>query len=91
MLRPKSKLIGCGTSGAFGTDADVGVLPILAGAAVSAWLAETLVDVGLAQSASVPGVAVAAEGSQAVHAGAVVAGVRVALVDFGVAVPAGVT
>lgn len=84
-------MVGSGTCGAFGTKADVGVLPILAGAAVSAWLAEALVDVDLAQSAGVPGVAVAAEGSQAVHTVAIVAGVRKALVDFGVAVPASVT
>lgn len=83
--------MGSGTCGAFGADAQVGVDPILAGAAVSARLAEALVDVGLAQSAGVSGVAVAAEGGQAVHAGAVVAGVRVALVDVGLAVHAGVT
>lgn len=51
--------------------ADVRVLSILAGPSVPAGLAQTLVDVGLTQPASVPRVAVTAEGGQAVDAGAV--------------------
>ena len=49
------------TCGALGTAADVGVHPVLAGASVSARLAQTLIDVGLTQPARVSKVAVAAE------------------------------
>lgn len=61
------------TCGSLGAAAHVGVLAVLAGASVPARLAQALVDVGLAESARVPGVAVAAEGRQAVDAGPVVA------------------
>lgn len=61
------------TCGALGAAADVGVLSVLAGASIPARLAQTLVDVGLTQPAGVPGVAVAAEGGQAVDTGTVVA------------------
>lgn len=81
----------CLTSGAFRTGADVGVLPVLASAAVLAGLAETLVDVGLTQAAGVAWTAVAGEGGQAVLTGAVMAGVRVALVDISLAVLTRVT
>lgn len=79
------------TCGALGAAAEVGILSVLAGASVSARLAQTLVDVGLAQSAGVPRVALAAEGRQAIDAGAVVARVRVTLVDVCLTVPARVT
>lgn len=59
--------------GALGAAADVGVLAVLAGASISARLAQTLVDVGLTQPAGVPRVAVTAEGGQAVDAGTIVA------------------
>lgn len=52
----------CGTCGALRTAAEVGVVSVLAGASVSARLAQTLVDVGLTQSSGVSWVAVAAEG-----------------------------
>lgn len=81
----------CHTSGAFWADAEVGILPVLASAAVFAGLAETLVDVGLTQAASVAGTAVAAEGGEAVLAGAVVTRVRVALVDISLTVLTRVT
>lgn len=71
MVLPREPL-ACGSSGAA---ADVGVLLVLAGASIPARLAQTLVDVGLTQAAGVAGVAGAAEGGQAVDAGAVVAGV----------------
>ncbi len=79
------------TCGALGAAADVGVLFVLAGASIPARLTKTLVDVGLAQTASVSRVAVAAEGGQAVDAGTVVAWVRVALVDVRFTVPPRVT
>lgn len=79
------------TGGALWAAADVGVLSVLAGASVPARLAQTLVDVGLAQPAGVAGSAAAAEGGQAVDAGAVVARVGVTLVDVRLAVPPGVT
>ena len=69
------------TRSALGADADVGVLFVLAGTPVLTGLALTLVDVGFAQAASVAGSAETGEGSQAVLAGPVVAGVRGALVD----------
>lgn len=69
------------TCGSFGTGADVGVLSVLAGSTVLAWLAQTLVDVGLTQAAGVARTAVAREGGQPVFTGAVVAGIRVALID----------
>lgn len=81
----------CVTCGALGADAEVGVLSVLAGASVSARLAQTFVDVGLTQPAGVSGLAVAAEGGQAVHAGTVVAWVRVTLIDVRVTVPPRVT
>lgn len=81
----------CLTSGAFWAGADVGVLPVLASAAVLTGLAETLVDVGLTQAAGVAGTAVAGEGGQAVLAGAIMAGVRVALVDISLTVLTRVT
>lgn len=52
----------CLTCGALRAAADVGVLSVLAGASVPARLAQTLVNVGLTQSASVSRVAVAAKG-----------------------------
>lgn len=76
----------CLTCGAFRTGADVGVLPVLASAAVLAGLAETLVDVGLTQAASVAGTAVAGEGGQAVLTSAIMAGVRVALIEISLTV-----
>lgn len=78
------------TCGSFGAHAHVTVLPVLAGAPVPARLAQALVDVGLAQAAGESGVALAAEGGQAVDAGAVVAGVRVTLVYVRLTVPPGV-
>lgn len=79
------------TCGSLGAAADVGVLSVQAGASVPARLAQTLVNVGLTQPASEPGVAAAAERSQAVDAGAVVAWVRVTLVDVRLTVPPSVT
>lgn len=79
------------TCGALGAAAGVGILSVLAGASVPARLAQTLIDVGLTQPAGVSGVAVAAEGGQAVDAGTVVARVRVTLVDVGFTVPPRVT
>lgn len=91
-IKNKSKpLIGLLTLCAFRTAADVGVCAVLACASVPAGLAQTLVDVGLAQTTGVSGCAVAAEGGQAVLAGAVVAGVRGALVDFCLTVLSSVT
>ena len=66
-------MYACVTCGPLGADADVGVLSVLAGASVPARLAQALVDIGLTQPACVSGVAVAAEGGQAVDAGTVVA------------------
>lgn len=63
-----------------GADADVAVLRVLAGASVPAWLAQTLIDVGLTQPTGEPGVALAAEGCQAINAGAIVAGVGVTFI-----------
>lgn len=71
--------------------ADVGVFSVLAGASVPARQAQTLVDVGFTESAGVSRSAVAAEGGQAVDAGAIVAGVGVTLVDVRLAVPPSVT
>lgn len=76
----------CLTSGALWADAKVGVLPVLASAAIFAGLAETLIDVGLTQAASVAWTAVAGKGGQAVLTRAVVTGVRVALVDVSLTV-----
>lgn len=64
-----------------GAAADVGVLSVLAGASVPAWLAQAFVDVGLTQPSGESRLAVAAEGSQAVDAGAVVTRVRETLID----------
>lgn len=80
------RCVKCLTSGAFWACADVGVLPVLASAAVLAGLAETLVDVGLTQAAGVAGTAVAGEGGQAILTGAVMAGIRVALIDISLTV-----
>lgn len=79
------------TCGSLGAAADVGVLSVLTGASVPARLAQTLVDVGLTQPPGEPGLAVAAEGGQAVDAGAVVARVGVTLVDVRLTVPPSVT
>lgn len=79
------------TSCALGTAADVGIRPVLACASVPAGLTQTLVDVGLAQPTGVSGCAVAAEGGQAVLAGAVVTRVRGALVDFCLTVLSSIT
>lgn len=69
------------SSSAFGTVADVQVLPVLTCASVSTRLAQTLIDVGLTEASSVARFAEAAEGGQAVHTGAVVTRRRVALID----------
>lgn len=66
--------------GAFGAYAEVGVLPVLAGAPVLTGLTLAFVDVGLAQAAGVARPAVAGERGQTVLTGPVVTGVRVALV-----------
>lgn len=58
--------------GPLGAATDVGVLAVLAGAPVPAGLAQAFVDVGLTEPARVSGVAVAAEGGEAVDAGPVV-------------------
>lgn len=79
------------TCGPLGAAANVSVLSVLAGASVPARLAQTLVDVGLAQPPGKPGLAVAAERGQAVDAGAVVTRVGVTLVDVRLAVPPSVT
>lgn len=79
------------TCGSLRTAAHIGVLLVLAGAAVPARLAQALVDVGFTQPPGVARVTVAAEGGQAVDASAVVAGVGVTLVDVGVTVSAAVT
>jgi len=79
------------TGGALGAAAHVGVLSVLAGASVPARLAQALVDVGLAQPPGVAGAALAAEGGQAVDAGAVVARVGVTLVDVRLTVSPRVT
>lgn len=62
----------------------------MAGAAVPARLTQTLVDVGLTQPAGVTRLALAAEGGQAINAGAVVARERVTLVDVCLTVLPGV-
>lgn len=69
------------TCGPLGTEADVGIVAVLAGAPVAAGLAVALVDVGLAVVARVAWLAQAGEGGHPVTAGPVVAGVGVALVD----------
>lgn len=79
------------TCSAFGTGTDICVLPVLASTTILAWLAQTLIDVGLTQAASVAGVAVTSEGCQAILTGAIVAGVRVAFVDVDLTVLACVT
>lgn len=56
-------LLKCLTCCAFGAGTDVRVLPVLTSATVLAGLAEALVDVGLTQTASVAGAAVAGKGS----------------------------
>lgn len=63
-----------------GTDADIAVLPVLAGASVPARLAQTLIDVGLTKPTGEPGLALAAEWGQAINAGAIVAGVGVTFI-----------
>lgn len=78
--------IKCLTGSAFGAGADIGVLPVLASTTVFAGLAQTLVDIGLTQAASVARAAQAGEGSQAVLTGAIMAGVRVALIDVSLTV-----
>lgn len=79
-------LLKCLTCCAFGAGTNVGVLPVLASAAIFAGLAKTLIDVGLTQTAGVTGATVAGEGGQAVFTGAIMAGVRVALVDVSLTV-----
>lgn len=79
-------LLKCLTRGAFGAGTNVGVLPVLTSATVFAGLAETLIDVGLTQTAGVTGATVAGEGGQAIFTGAIMAGVRVALVDVSLTV-----
>lgn len=102
MLRsvtPKDKKVGLliffmnksGTCGALRTAAEVGIVSVLAGASVSARLAQTLVDVGLTQSTGVSRMAVAAEGRQVIDAGAIVAWVGVTLIDVFFTVLARVT
>lgn len=79
------------TCGSLGAAANVSILSVLAGASVSARLAQTLINVGLTQSPGEPGLAVAAERGQAVDAGAVVTRVRVTFVDIRLTVPPSVT
>lgn len=79
------------TCSAFGAGTNVCVLPVLTSATILAWLAQTLIDISLTQAASVARAAVAGEGGEAVFAGAIVARVRVALVDVGLTVLPGVT
>lgn len=79
------------TCGSLRAAADVGVLSVLAGASILARLAQTLVDVGLTQPASESRVTLATEGGQAIDAGAVVAGVRVTLIDVILTVSPGVS
>lgn len=74
------------TCGPLQTEAEVGVVAVLAGAPVAAGLAGALVDVGLAVVARVTRAAEAGEGGDAVLAGAVVAGVGVALINVHLAV-----
>lgn len=50
-----------GTRGAFRAAANVGILAVLTGATVSAGLAQTLIDVGLTESAGVSRSTLAAE------------------------------
>lgn len=61
-----------GTCGSFGADAQVGILAVLAGASVLAWLTETLINVDLAQTAHETRTADACEGRQAIFTGAIV-------------------
>lgn len=56
----------------FGADTQVGILTVLAGASVLAWLTETLINVDLAQTAHETRTADAGEGRQAIFTGAVV-------------------
>lgn len=74
------------TRGPFEADAVVGVVPVLAGAPVFAGLALTLIDVDVAAVAGVAGLAEAGEGGDAILAGAIVARVRVTLIDVNLAV-----
>lgn len=74
------------TRGAFWAGTEVCVLPVLTNATVLTRLAQTLVDVGFTQAASVARAAVTGEGSQAILAGAIMAGIRVALVDVNLTV-----
>lgn len=69
------------TCSSFGTGTDVRVLSVLAGSTILAWLAQTLIDVSLTQAASVARTTVACEGGQSIFTGAIVAGIRVTLVD----------
>lgn len=63
----------------------------MAGAAVAAWLAVALIDVGLTVMACVAWLAEAGEGGHTILAGAIVAGVRVTFIDVHLAVGPRVT
>lgn len=79
------------TCGAFSADTNVGILTVLTGAAISAGLAKTLIDVGLTESACVSRFTLAAKRCQTINAGAVVARVWVAFVNICLTVSAAVT
>lgn len=55
-------LLKCLTRSAFWAGTNICVLPVLTSATILAGLAKTLIDVGLTQTASVAGAAVAGEG-----------------------------
>lgn len=68
--------------GAFGAGTNVGVFFILTGASVLTGLAQTLIDIGLTETASVTRTTVAGERGQAIHTGTVVTRTRVTLIDI---------
>lgn len=79
------------TCSSFGADAEVGVLPVLAGASILAWLTETFIYVGLTQAARVTRAAETGEGCQAVFTGAVMTRVGETLVHVSFTVLSRVT